>query len=75
MLLMATRVRVGEVEVRVEADLTHKQLRSLLRLAAGIQLGLTEATPPEERPPIGFSVITEREAEALAEPPDYDDEE
>lgn len=72
---MPTRVRVGDVEVRVEADLTSKQLTRLLRICAGIQLGLAEASPPEERPPIGFTVITEREAEALAEPPDYDDEE
>ncbi|MFM1964899.1 MAG: hypothetical protein RL134_624 [Actinomycetota bacterium] len=72
---MSTRVRVGEVEVRVDADLTTKQLRSLLRLAAGIHVGLAEAGAGEERPPIGFTVITEREAEQLAEPPDYNDEE
>ena len=72
---MSTRVRVDSVEVRVEADLTPKQIRALLRTCAGIALGLAEASPAEERPPIGFTVITEREAEALAELAPYDDEE
>ena len=72
---MSTRVRVGDVEVRVEADLTNKQIKSLLRTCAGIALGLAEAQGEPEKPPIGFTVITEREAEALAEPAPYDDEE
>lgn len=60
---MATRVRVGDVEVRVEADLTPKQLRALLKTAAGIHLGIVEASGEQERPPMGFTVITERAPE------------
>ncbi len=67
---MSTRVRVGDVEVRVEGDLTHKQIRSLLRTCAGIALGLAEATPEPEHPPIGFSVITERLPDDLAPEPE-----
>ena len=69
---MSTRVRVGDVEVRVEADLSHKQIRSLLRTCAGIALGLAEASPVEERAPIGFSAHIERspENDLPAEPGD-----
>ena len=70
---MTTRVRVGDVEVRIDADLTVKQVRSLLHACAGIAVALAPDEP--ERSPIGFTVITERESEPLAEPPDYDDEE
>jgi hypothetical protein len=73
--VVSTRVRVGEVEVRVEADLTSKQIRGLLRTCAGIALGLAEAQGEPEKPPIGFTVITELEPQALAEPAPYDDEE
>ena len=71
---MSTRVRVGDVEVRVEADLSRKQITSLLRTCAGIALGLAEAQGEPEKPPMGFSVITELEPQALAEPAPYDDE-
>jgi hypothetical protein len=74
---VSTRVRVGEVEVRVQADLGTKQIKNLLRLCAGIALGLAEQTagPELDKPPMGFTVITELEPQALAEPAPYDDEE
>ena len=71
---MSTRVRVGDVEVRVEADLTDKQIKSLLRTCAGIALGLAEAQGEPERPPIGFSVVTEIADEPEAEQHFTDDE-
>lgn len=72
---MSTRVRVGDVEIKVDADLTSKQLRSLLRLAAGIQLGLAEAKGEEEpKTVIGFSAHVERESTEMAETY-YEDEE
>lgn len=71
---MSTRVRVGDVEVRVEADLTTKQIRALLRTCAGIALGLAEATGEPEKPPMGFTVITERLPDDIApEPEPLDD--
>ena len=70
---MSTRVRVGDVEVRVEADLTHKEIRSLLRMAAGIALGLAEATGEPERAPIGFSApVLERLPDDLPPEPSED---
>ena len=71
---MSTRVRVGDVEVRVEADLTDKQIKSLLRACAGIALGLAEATGEPERPPMGFTVVTERADEPEPETHYTDDE-
>lgn len=71
---MSTRVRVGDVEVRVEADLTPKQIRALLRTCAGIALGLAEAAGEPERQPFGFNVITERAPEPAEEAIFTDDE-
>lgn len=70
---MSTRVRVGDVEVRVEADLTSKQIRALLRTCAGIALGLAEAQGEPEKPPVGFTAHVER---AVEPEPDvgYEDE-
>lgn len=65
---MSTRVRVGDVEVRVDHDLTPKQLRSLLRTCAGIHLGLAEAAPKDDRPVIGFAAPV---LERLPEEPEY----
>ena len=72
---MSTRVRVGDVEVRVEADLTSKQIRALLRTCAGIALGLAEASPPEDKPVIGFTApVLERLPDDIApEPEPLDD--
>ena len=72
---MSTRVRVGDVEVRVEADLTAKQIRALLRTCAGIALGLAEAQGEPEKPPMGFTVITERLPDEITPEPTSDDEE
>ena len=71
---MSTRVRVRDVEVRTDADLTPKQIRALLRTCAGIALGLAEATGEPERPTIGFTALVERQAEVLADAPGYEDE-
>ena len=71
---MTTRVRVGEVEVRVEGDLTHRQVKQLLRTCAGIALGLAEAAGEPEKQAFGFNVITERAAEPAAEAFFSDDE-
>lgn len=60
------RVRVGEVEIRTDDELTVKQVRALLREAAGIALALA-GQAPEAGPPIGFSAIVERLPEQLAE--------
>jgi hypothetical protein len=72
---VSTRVRVGDVEVRVEADLTPRQLKRIMQLCAGIALGLAEAQGEPEKPPIGFGIVTELEPQPLAEPAPYDDEE
>ena len=72
---MSTRVRVGEVEVRVEGDLTTKEIRSLLRTCAGIALGLAEAQGEPEKQAFGFSVITERGTDPPEEHLFTDDEE
>ena len=69
---MSTRVRVGDVEVRVEADLTSKQIRALLRTCAGIALGLAEAQGEPERPPMGFTAHIERAPEDLPDEPSED---
>lgn len=66
------RVKVGDVEVRTDETLTLKQVRALLREAAGIA-ALLSATSDEPTAPIGFSAIVERLPEELAAP-DYDDE-
>lgn len=66
---MSTRVRVGDVEVRVDRDLTPKETKALLRTCAGIALGLAEAVGEPERAPIGFTVITERLPDELASEP------
>lgn len=71
---MSTRVRVGDVEVRVEADLTTKQIRALLRTCAGIALGLTEAAGEPERQPFGFNAHVERAPEPAPENFYTDDE-
>lgn len=71
---MSTRVRVGDVEVRVEADLTPKQIRALLRTCAGIALGLAEAAGEPERQPFGFNAHVERAPEPASENFYTDDE-
>jgi hypothetical protein len=65
---VSTRVRVGEVEVRVEAELTPKEIKALLRTCAGIALGLAEAAGEPERQPFGFNAHVER---ATGLPPEY----
>lgn len=62
-----TRVRVGEVEVRTDADLSVKQIRDLLRACAGIAVALAPDAP-EPGPPLGFSAIVERLPDELASP-------
>jgi len=71
---VSTRVRVGDVEVRVEADLTTKQIRALLRTCAGIALGLREAEGEPERQPFGFNAHVERAPEPAEESIFTDDE-
>jgi hypothetical protein len=71
---VSTRVRVGDVEVRVEADLTHRQLKQLLRTCAGIALGLREAEGEPERQPFGFNAHVERAPEPAPENFYTDDE-
>ena len=71
---MATRVRVGDVEVRVEADLTRKQITALLKTCAGIALGLAEAAGEPERQPFGFNAHVERAPEMASENFYTDDE-
>lgn len=71
---MSTRVRVGDVEVRVEADLSHKEIKALLRMAAGIALGLAEAQGEPERQPFGFNAHVERASDPPEESIFTDDE-
>lgn len=67
---MTTRVRVRDVEVRVDADLTPKQVRSLLAACAGIAAAL-EPDAPEAAATIGFTAHLERLPDDLpAEPGD-----
>lgn len=71
---MSTRVRVGDVEVRVAGELSTKEVKALLRACAGIALGLAEATGEPERPPMGFTVVTERADDPEPETHYTDDE-
>lgn len=67
---MTTRVRVGEVEVRVEEDLSIKQIRALLQTCAGVAIALAEATPEPESPPFGFTApVLERLPDEMAAEP------
>ena len=68
---MKIRVAAGAVSIEVEGvDYTRAQLTKLANHVAGLAAILNE-TEVEERPPIGFGVITE-----IAEPPEtyYEDE-
>lgn len=65
-----TRVRVGDVEIRTDADLTGKQLRDLLHEAAGIALALGRVETPEPSVTLGFTAHLERLADELAAPPE-----
>lgn len=72
---MTTRVRVGEVEVRVEEDLSIKAIRALLRTCAGVAIALAEATPEPESPPFGFTApVLERLPDEMAAEPGGDEE-
>lgn len=64
-----TRVRVGEVEVRIDADLKPRELRRLLHDVASIAVALAAQAEPEPGPPIGFAApVLERLPDDL--PPD-----
>lgn len=65
------RVRVRDVEVRTDADLTLKQIRSLLRTVACVAAAFEE--PEAEKPVMGFSAQVERLPEDFS-PTEYDDE-
>lgn len=62
------RVRVKDVEVRTDADLSLKQIRSLLRTVACVAAAF-EPDDPEPPPPMGFAApVLERLPDELAEP-------
>ena len=63
---MTTRIRVKDVEVRTDADMTAKQVRSLLATVAGIAAAF-ESDPPEPTV-LGFTASVERLPDELAEP-------
>lgn len=65
---MKVRIKVGEVDLRVEGlELTKRQVKDLLTSAASIAVALTTEPEPEpERPPLGFSAHIER-AETIEE--------
>ena len=56
---MKVTVRVGEVSVTVEGlDYTRRQVRALLGSVYAV--AALREPEEEERPPVGFSVVTER---------------
>lgn len=65
---MRVRIKVGEVDLRVEGiELTKRQVKDLLTSAASIAVALVSDPEPEpERPPLGFSAHIER-AEPIEE--------
>ena len=55
---MRTRISVGEVDIRLDGhDLTHAQLKALLKAATRHALELEKAAKPEpEEPPTGSGI-------------------
>ena len=67
---MKITVTVGEVVVKSEGlNLTNRQLRDLVRLAASVALALPTPTPEPEQAaaPIGFTAQLERNTEPLVD--------
>ena len=55
------KIVVGDVEVRIDGELSPRQIRALLRECAGIAALLTQPAEPEEKPtPISLGFTTER---------------
>ena len=55
------RITVGEVEVRWDGDMTLRQVRDLMREAAGIAVALGQAADdePEAKPTLALGFTTE----------------
>jgi len=63
---MRVRVSVGEVEVRLDGvDVSVRQIRELMRLAAGLNLVGGDGGGEEQRPVIGFAASIERLPEEI----------
>ena len=63
---MRVRVSVGEVEVRLDGvDVSVRQIRELMRLAAGLNLVGGGDGGDEARPVIGFAASIERLPEEI----------
>jgi hypothetical protein len=68
---MKIRITVGEVDVRLDGlDLTHRQVRGLLKYAVGAATALTviggeSETETESKAPIGFAATIERLPEEI----------
>lgn len=60
-----TRIKVGDVDIRTDMDLTPKQIRALLNHAATVALALGRSDEPST--PIGFSAHLERLPDELAD--------
>ena len=77
---MKARVVVGPVDVRTDGtDLTVKEIRALMRLAADIALAVLEAaTDDKDTPepnPIGFTAQVERADNPMLDTLDGDEDE
>lgn len=78
---MKARITVGEVDIRLDGhDLTHRQLRDLLRQATAHALALNLTVKPDEpeptSSPLGFTAHLELDTgrHEPPAPPWYDDE-
>jgi hypothetical protein len=64
------RIAVGDVDIRLDdVDLTHRQLRGLLKYAVGaaavMSMTAPEAEEAEAKQPLGFSATIERLPEEI----------
>jgi hypothetical protein len=64
------RIAVGDVDIRLDdIDLTHRQVRGLIRYAVGaaaaMALAGSDTEEPEQRQPLGFSATIERLPEEI----------
>jgi hypothetical protein len=75
---MKFTVTVGEVVIKSQGlDLTARQLRDVIRLAASIALALPNppAEPDQAQAPIGFTAHIERNTESLVDYSEWFEEE
>jgi hypothetical protein len=66
------RIAVGDVDIRLEdVDLTHRQVRGLIKYAVGAAAAMAAVSPPEAdetadpKHPLGFAATIERLPEEI----------